>query len=226
MRKTHRPGDAASYGARVERSVPGLRDMHRMVALLLAERVPTDGRVLVLGAGGGLELSAMAELAPGWRFDGIDPSAEMIGQARVRLGANASRVAFHEGYIEAAPDGPFDGATALLVLHFLPRSERLQTLRQIARRLAPGAPLAVLHHSFAQTGVTPDLWLRRNAQWLIRAGLHQEQAMAGIATMKERLPVLSPEDDEALLYEAGFGGIELFYAALTFRGWICHLRME
>lgn len=124
MRQTHRPGDAASYGARVERSVPGLRDMHRMVALLLAERVPTDGRVLVLGAGGGLELSTMADLAPGWRFDGVDPSAGMIDQARMTIGENVSRVAFHEGYIETAPEGPFDGATALLVLHFLPRSER------------------------------------------------------------------------------------------------------
>lgn len=39
--------------------------------------------------------------------------------------------------------------------------------------------------------------------------------------MKEKLPVLAPEADEALLREAGFTDVELFYAALTFKGWVC-----
>ncbi len=38
--------------------------------------------------------------------------------------------------------------------------------------------------------------------------------------MKEQLPVLSPDRDEALLREAGFSGVELFYAAFRFRGWV------
>lgn len=55
------PGEAGSYAERVARHVPGLADMHRMAGLLLAEHVPPGGRVLVLGAGGGLELRAFAE---------------------------------------------------------------------------------------------------------------------------------------------------------------------
>lgn len=43
--------------------------------------------------------------------------------------------------------------------------------------------------------------------------------MAGIATMKERLPVLPPEEDAALLSTAGFSDVQLFYAAFTFKGW-------
>ena len=43
-----------------------------------------------------------------------------------------------------------------------------------------------------------------------------------IAAMRDRLPFLSPEDDEALLREAGFAGVILFYAALTFRGWVAY----
>ena len=35
-------------------------------------------------------------------------------------------------------------------------------------------------------------------------------------------PMLSPEDDEALMREAGFGDVSLFYAALTFRGWVAY----
>ncbi|WP_434803260.1 class I SAM-dependent methyltransferase [Paracidovorax avenae] len=54
----------------------------------------------------------------------------------------------HEGYIDSAPEGPFDGATCLLTLHFLPTAERLRTLQQLRARLKPGAPLVVAHHSF------------------------------------------------------------------------------
>lgn len=216
---TH-PGDTASYAQRVARHVPGLRDMHRMAGILLAEHVPENGRVLVLGAGGGLELRAFAQAYPGWRFDGVDPSPDMIVQARDILGAAATRVTFHQGYIDDAPEGPFDGATCLLTLHFLPREERLRTLRQLHRRLRPDAPFVMAHHSFPQADGQQDLWLRRNAAWLVSGGIPEAQVMAGMATMKQRLPVLTPEEDAALLAAAGFREVQLFYAALTFKGWV------
>lgn len=220
MSGTNHPGDAASYAARVARHVPGLHDMHRMAGILLAEHVPPDGRVLVLGAGGGLELRAFARAHPGWRFDGVDPSPDMLAQARDTLGEDAARVTFHQGYIEDAPEGPFDGAACLLTLHFLPQGERLRTLREVHHRLRPGAPFTMAHHSFPLEGGQQDLWLKRNAAWLIANGTPEAQAMAGIAAMKERLPVLPPELDAELLETAGFHAVELFYAAFTFKGWI------
>lgn len=216
------PGDTTTYAARVARHVPGLHHLHRMASLLLAERVPETGRVLVLGAGGGLELRAFAERHPGWHFDGVDPSPAMIEQAAVTLGSLTDRVTLHEGYIDDAPEGPFDGAACLLTLHFLPRDERLRTLRQLGRRLRPGAPLVVAHHSFPRDHGQQDLWLRRNADLLISAGTSASQAEKGIVTMKERLPTLSPEADEAVLRECGFDDVQLFYAAFTFKGWVAY----
>ena len=37
-----------------------------------------------------------------------------------------------------------------------------------------------------------------------------------------RLTILSPEEEEAMLAEAGFTGITPFYAAFTFRGWLAY----
>jgi len=214
------PGDIATYAERVGRHVPGLRDLHRMVGLLLAERVPPGGRILVLGAGGGLELKAMAEMQPTWRFDGVDPSAPMLDQARATLDALASRVSFHEGYIGDAPDGPFDGATCLLTLHFLAEDGRRRTLEEIHRRLKPGAPLVTAHHSFPNDEAGKDKWLARNAAFVVSSGMPATQVDSSIKTMKELLPVLSPEQDVSVLQEAGFTGVELFYAAFTFKGWV------
>lgn len=193
-----------------------------MSGLLLAERVPSEGRVLILGAGGGLELKAFADMRPDWWFDGVDPSAEMIEQAKTVLGPQISRIGFHQGYIDDAPDDPFDGAACLLTLHFLHRDERLRTVREVHRRLKPGAPFVVAHHSFPNHGADGDKWLGRNAALLVNAGFPADMAEKGISTMKERLPVLSPEEDEAVLREAGFDGVELFYAGFTFKGWVAY----
>lgn len=214
------PDIVSGYTARTEQLVPGLHHLHKMTGLLLAERAPGDARVLVLGAGGGMELKALAEMQPEWRFHGVDPSAEMLKLAKVNLDSLASRITFQEGYIDAAPEGPFDAATCLLTLHFLPHEERLRTLRSIQRRLKPGAPFVAAHHSFPNLDGEADKWLKRYAAFASLSGVPAFQSENSIRTMKERLPVLSPEQDEALLREAGFSNIELFYAGLTFKGWV------
>lgn len=162
----------------------------------------------------------MAEMQPTWYFDGVDPSPQMLDQARATLDDLPSRVTFHEGYIEDAPEGPFDGATCLLTLHFLDADERLRTLKEIHRRLRTGAPLVAAHHSFPNDEAGKDKWLARNAAFVVSSGMDASQVENNIKTMKERLPVLSPQRDASILEEAGFSGIELFYAAFTFKGWV------
>src|ERR1041384_5480746 len=98
------PDAVARYAEGPHRLVPGFADLQRMTALLLAERAPEDARVLVGGAGGGLELKVFAERYPGWQFDGVDPSAEMLKLAESTLGPLHSRVRLHQGYIDVAPE--------------------------------------------------------------------------------------------------------------------------
>lgn len=204
------------------RLVPGFHHLQTMAALLLAERVRDDARLLILGAGGGLELKVFAELQPGWSFDGVDPSAEMLGLAKRTLGPLVSRVRLHEGTIHGAPEGPFDGATCLLTLHFLSADERLRTLAEVRRRLKPGAPFVVAHHSFPRAVGEKALWLARYAAFATASGVPASQARRAAAAIGERLPVLSPEEDEALLREAGFRDVALFYAGFTFKGWVAY----
>lgn len=205
------------YAEGPPRLVPGFASLHRMTSMLLAERVPPRGRVLVLGAGGGLELKALAEDHSGWTFDGVDPSADMLRVAEQIVGPHSARMRLHHGYIDAAPEGPFDGAACLLTFHFVPREQRLETLRQIHRRLVPGAPFIVAHISFAQTEPERSMWIARHVAFAGADPANVESAKQAIAT---RLCILSPEDDEAMLRDAGFSNVSLFYAGLSFRGWV------
>src|SRR5690606_21935505 len=98
-------------------------DLQRMAMLLLAEHAPGPADILVLGAGGGMELKAFAEAQPRWHLVGVDPAAAMLDLARDVLGARMAQVRLVQGLIDDAPPGPFDGATCLLTLHFLSRAE-------------------------------------------------------------------------------------------------------
>lgn len=140
------PKAIVGYAENASRRVPGLTDIHRMSALLLAESTPPNGRVLVVGAGGGMELKFFAQSFEGWRFDGVDPSAEMLNLAKTNLGLLVSRVQLHHGYVEAAPSGPFDAASCLLTLHFTTEAERYRTLREIHARLKPGGVFVAMHY--------------------------------------------------------------------------------
>lgn len=214
------PEAVARYADGPPRFVPGFTDLHRMTRILLAERAAHDAQVLVLGAGGGLELKALTEAEPGWRFVGVDPAAAMLQQAERRLGPLNARVRLQQGYIDDAPDGPFDAATCLLTLHFLAIDERRRTAAEIHRRLKPGAPFVAAHLSFPQADAERARWLSRYAAFGIASGADPdltEKARTAVAT---HLSLLDPEQDAEVLREAGFRDVETFYAAFTWRGWV------
>lgn len=214
------PDAAARYADGPRRFVPGFDALHRMTAILLAEHAPADARVLVLGAGGGLELRALAEAHPGWSFVGVDPAAEMLRAAERLLGPLMERVELVEGVIDDAPTGPFDAATCLLTLHFLQVPERERTARAIHHRLKPGAPFVAAHGSFPQGAGERDRWLDRYAAYAAASGVDPEQAQSARAAVAASVAMLDPAEDETVLRAAGFTNVELFYAAFTWRGWI------
>lgn len=210
----------ARYAEGPPRMVPGFFDMHRMATLLLAEHVPDRGCVLVVGAGGGLELKTFAEAQPSWTFEGVDPSSEMIRLAEQTLGPLISRVRFHKGIIDAAPEGPFDAATCLLTMHFLDRKERLRTAVEVHRRLKPGAPFVVVHMSVPASERERAIWLSRFAAFASPSSLSTKDSQTALAAVESHLNILTPEQDKAILREAGFSNVSLFYAGFTFRGWV------
>lgn len=213
---------AAVYLQGPPRQVPGFDGLHRMVSMLLAERVPETGRILVLGAGGGLELKMLADAHPGWSFAGVDPSAEMLALARQVVGPDNERVELVEGFVDAAPDGPFDGAVSLLTFHFIPRDKRLDTLRHLRRRLRPGAPLLLAHISFAREEPHRRQWIARHIGYAEGKTAQGSRLDDAVETLGSRLTILAPDEEEARLAEAGFTDVSLFYAGLSFRGWVSY----
>lgn len=214
------PQAAAQYAEGPRRFVPGYEALHRMTAILLAEDTPADARVLVLGAGGGLELRALAEAHPAWSFVGVDPAREMLRKAERTLGPLMDRVTLVEGYIDDAPAGPFDAAACLLTLHFLEPAEREATVRAIRQRLKPGALFVAAHGSFPQTEDERPVWLDRYEAYAVALGADRAQARKARTAVSANLPTLAPEQDADILRAGGFSNVALFFAAFTWRGWV------
>ena len=215
------PAAVATYATNLSRNVPGVTVLHQLTDQLLTEVVPPAGCVLVVGAGGGAELTYLADRHAEWTFDGVDPSGPMLDLARETLGTHIARTTLHEGYVDQAPSGPFDAATCLLTLHFLPGEERVRTLREIRRRLRPGGPLVIFHHSVPD-GPPRLRWLERWARYASGGEGDSAGVSSRAAKMAANLPILSPEQDETLLTQAGYGDVGMFYSALTMRGWVAY----
>jgi tRNA (cmo5U34)-methyltransferase len=202
--------------------VPAYAYMQRMAAQLIRERIGSSGKVLVLGAGGGLELEAFASCCPHWTFLGVDPAEAMLEAAkqRMRESGASERMDWHHGYIFDAPPGPFDAATCLLTLHFVPDDgAKEQTLREIRRRLKPGAPFVLVDLCIDLTSPDAATALTRYREFALESGAEAELVEATCGRLVNVLKLVGAARDEELLGMAGFSEVELFYAGLSWRGW-------
>lgn len=213
---------AKFYAEGPPKQVPGYDSLYPMISLLLEETVPHSGRLLVLGAGGGLEIKALAEAHSSWQFVGIDPSIDMLRVANTQTEFYADRVELHHGYIKDAPCGPFHAATALLTFHFIPHEQRLDTLIKIKDRLMKGAAFIAVHLSFPQSETERALWIARHVAYGFRSETSPDKVEQAKAAISSQLTILSPEEDVAMLEQAGFKTVRLFYAGLCLRGWIAY----
>ena len=108
-------------------------------------------------------------------------------------------------------------------MHFLTLEERRQAVAEVRGRLRPGAPFVVAHFSFPQEDKEERaLWLSRYAAFMVASGIEPEKAANARSAVDERLHILTPEQDEAILRDAKFSKVSLFYAGLAFRGWVAY----
>jgi len=203
--------------------MPGYDASHAMAAVLLRDRIGEVGRILVIGAGGGIELSVFAREASGWSFTGVDPSAEMLSRAKHKIdeAGATERVSLLRGTAEDVPREAFDAATAFLALHFVPDDgARLRALREIHARLKHGAPFLMINGCADMESPRFAEDQRLYAAFARRNGAPAEIIDAAVRMQRENVHLLPPEREEALLAEAGFRNLRLFYVGMWVFGWI------
>jgi ubiquinone/menaquinone biosynthesis C-methylase UbiE len=142
--------------------------------------------VLEVGCGTGRLATALAER--GARVWGVDPSEDMLAQARATAGR---RVGFKQGRAEALPfkEGWFERAVLRLVVHLV---DRPRALSELARVLAPGGRAAIAtfvpehFEDYWLTAVFPEVAKIDRARFPTPATLTAELADAGFEPVRTR----------------------------------------
>ena len=113
------------------------------------EMLPAGGRTLEIGCGHGIPIAATLAAA-GQRVTGIDPSAQMIAEARLAVPGHDFR---QLALVEMEETDAFDGACCFFSLLCMDPIELRMGLARLHKALKEGAPLLIV------SGV-PDLFTR------------------------------------------------------------------
>lgn len=204
--------------------MPGHAGVLQMVGVILAERMPSDGTILVIGAGGGLDTRALAKAGVGWSFVGVDPAPRMLDLARAVVGDEVNaRLELIEGVVTDAPEGPFDAATLILVLGMIPDDgSKLAILNETRRRLRSGSPFVLIDRCDDRKGPHFKRNVDRYAAYAQASGVDAETVAGAYESQRANVGLVPPERNEALLSEAGFVHLDLFYVGMNWCGWVAY----
>jgi ubiquinone/menaquinone biosynthesis C-methylase UbiE len=113
--------------------------------------VEANDSVLEVGFGPGVIIQRLSKLASAGHVAGIDPSREMVEQARARnaIGIKGGLVDLQRGSVESLPfdDNSFDKALAINSMQVWPDSNT--GLTEIRRVMKPGASVAIGFTSYS-----------------------------------------------------------------------------
>lgn len=212
------------YEDLARRVIPGYETLFPMLAALLDPDLPAGGRVLVVGAGTGIELVTLKWARPDLALHGVDPSRQMLDLARRRVeeAGNVNGITYQLGYAEDVVAPPlFDAATLVNVLHFVPDDgSKASLLQSIAERVRPGGTFALFDlqgdPDSAEYARFMPAWQR---YWTLM-GMNAKDKPHFDEMIRTGIHFASPERTVALALEAGFDKPRRFYKSLLYGGWM------
>ena len=215
---TFKDEQATQYNSRITRLVPGYELLHQVTNAQLKATLKDNAHILVVGAGTGKEVLALAALNPTWQFTAQDISGDMLAIAKQEFEEQgiSERVNVIEGELDKLSTKA-DAALCLLVMHFLEDDgSKKQLLKNIKANLNKGANL------FISDLMKPETDFEREAQITVCADLGLSdagQAYTAQNLESEFYPLDRMRFSE-LLNECKYGIPKLYFKALGFSGYV------
>jgi tRNA (cmo5U34)-methyltransferase len=166
--------EVAAYDAAIRRFIPAYEEMLRQAAAAVAAVRPE--RVLDVGAGTGALSEALLRHPEVGNVELLDVDAEMLQQARGRLGGHPDRVRFTVRSFDE-PFPPCDAIAAALSLHHIPTLEAKAALFARAfNALPPGGLLVNADATMPADPPERERLFRYWADHMVACGIEEQRA--------------------------------------------------
>ncbi|MBE7678998.1 class I SAM-dependent methyltransferase [Paenibacillus sp. P13VS] len=217
--------DENRYEQSISLKIPGYSHMHDLMERLLAASLTdnNESKILIAGAGGGKEITLLADRHSGWTFTGVDPSGPMLQLAKRRVAETGAdpRVKLEGITVEELPlDELYDGATSMLMLHFLQGMEaKRKFMTSLAERLKSGGPLVLAAVNADLNSPAYKVMMNAWREHMLCAGVTGEEWDRFAASLGRESDPISSEQTVALLSECGFTHITRYFGAFWVEGY-------
>ena len=211
----------AAFDVHVARSVPAYTDGQELIADLADQLVPPGGRVYDLGCSTGALTAQLCERLAPRRVEviGVDREPGMTDRAQMRCAA-LPQARFETASLQELEFEPADMIVSYYTLQFVPLRSRSRVLARIHDALVPGGTFVLFEKVLASSARNQATAAGAYADWKRRQGFNDEEIAAKARSIRGVLAPLSPEENDAMLLEAGFADIMRIFRWVLFEGLI------
>jgi tRNA (cmo5U34)-methyltransferase len=218
------PVGVEEYDTRIRHFCGAYEEIFKLSHCCLSAILPQYARVLVVGAGTGMEIMELAPLNPGWSLYGVDPSGDMLSLARKKISEKklANEIRLIKGYVDDLDnENGFDGATCILVMHFLKDDgAKLDLLKSIRQRLKAGAPLVLVDGCGEPGSMVFEETLKAWKKYPVLHGVDPKIVENAFSEIIMKMIQFVPETRILeLLKQAGFIKVFKYYSGFLYSGW-------
>lgn len=212
---------ASTYDNEIESIIPGYRALHDISHHILRTSLPHDAFVLVGGSGTGKESIGYAVENPDWKITGFDIAEEMIKKAasKVQECGLSGRIELVHGGIGDIMQQDFDGATSLLVAHFIPKPEKEEFIRAISFRLKPGATFILADVCNDRDAGKFEDFVRVWESYQLQSR-DKEEVEEMFTHVRENLNYITVDEEIEIFKRSGFVNIQHFWKSLLINGFV------
>jgi tRNA (cmo5U34)-methyltransferase len=115
-----------------------------------------------------------------------------------------------------------DLIVSFYTLQFVPLRVRQEVLDRVHRALSPGGALILFEKVLAPTARTQEIAVGAYLDWKRRQGFSDEEIAAKNRSIRGVLQSLTPEENAAMLREAGFGETIQVFRWVLFEGLVAY----
>jgi tRNA (cmo5U34)-methyltransferase len=207
-----------------DKLVIGQKGGYDSLATVLNMELQKQSDILIIGGGGGKEISTLQKYSDTWNFTVIDPSGKMLKFAEYWIEKEnvGQKTKLLKGYLSDFDfkESSFDAITCMAVFHYIEKSDRQDILNQIKKVLKPNGLFIWSVAVKPDTEKDFDYFKRMYRQFPTQNGIESNMVDNIIHTLENDYKMLTSKEEFEMIKESGFKDRIEIFSSLFFKTYV------